>query len=62
MTTTKTLQMKSTLGDLIAAVTEEVTRQTRGSANTNILVSNILRELFAKRQVRLEGGRVLKIA
>jgi hypothetical protein len=59
---TKTLQMKSTLGDLIAAVTEEVTRQTRGSANTNILVSNILRELFAKRQVRLEGGRVLKIA
>lgn len=59
---TKTLHMKSTLGDLIAAVTEEVTRQTRGSANTNILVSNILRELFAKRQVRLEGGRVLKIA
>jgi hypothetical protein len=59
---TKTLRMKSTLGDLIAAVTEEVTRQTRGSANTNILVSNILRELFAKRQVRLESGRVLKIA
>jgi len=59
---TKALLTQSTLGELIAAVTDEVARQTRGSANTNVMVSIILRELFAKRRVRLKGRRVLIIA
>ncbi len=56
------LPKKATLGDLITAVTDEVTRLTRGSANTNILVSYIVRDLLAKRRARPESRRVLKIA
>lgn len=58
----KALPKQITLGELIAAVTDEVARQTRGSDNTNVMVSIILRELFAKRRVRLKGRRVLIFA
>lgn len=56
------LPKNATLGDLIAAVTDEVSRLTRGSANTNILVSYIVRDLLAKRRARPESRRVLKFA
>jgi len=56
------LLKKATLGDLIAAVTDEVSPLTRGSANTNILVSYIVRDLFATRRVRLKRRTVLKMA
>lgn len=56
------LRKKATLGELIAAVTDEVSRATRGSENTNILVSHIVRDLFTTRRVRLKRRRVLKIA
>ena len=52
---------KATLGELIAAVTEEVARLTPGAANTNILVSQIIRHLFATHRVRLRKGGVLKL-
>ena len=53
---------KATLGDLIAAVTDEVSPVTRGSAKTNILVSYIVRDLFATRRVRLRRRTILKMA
>ena len=56
------LPKNATLGDLIAAVTEEVSRLTQGSANTNILVSYIVRDLLAKRRVRPEIQKMLKVA
>jgi|SoimicMinimDraft_4_1059732.scaffolds.fasta_scaffold89592_1 chemotaxis methyl-accepting protein methylase len=56
------LRKKATLGELIEAVTNEVSRVTRGSANTNVLVSHIVRDLFTTRRVRLKRRRVLKIA
>jgi hypothetical protein len=56
------LSKKATLGDLIAAVTDEVSRLTRGSANTNILVSYIVRDILAKRRARPESRGVLKVA
>jgi hypothetical protein len=59
---TITLPQKTTLGELIAAVTDEVSRLTQGSAHTNILVSYIIRDLLAKRRVRPETRRVLKVA
>ncbi len=59
---TITLPKKATLGDLIAAVTDEVSRLTQGSANTNILVSYIIRDVLAKRRARPENLRVLKVA
>ena len=59
---TITLPQKTTLGELIAAVTDEVSRLTQGSANTNILVSYIIRDLLAKRRVRPETRRILKVA
>lgn len=62
MTMTIALPKKATLGDLIAAVTDEISPLTRGSANTNILVSHIVKDLFAKRRVRLKRRRVLIIA
>jgi len=62
MRMTIALPKKATLGDLIAAVTDEVAPLTRSSANTNILVSSIVKDLFAKRRVRLKKRRVLKIA
>jgi chemotaxis methyl-accepting protein methylase len=56
------LRKKATLGELIEAVTNEVSRVTRGSTNTNVLVSHIVRDLFTTRRVRLKRRRVLKIA
>jgi len=56
------LPKKMTLGDLIAAVTDEVSPLTRGSTNTNILVSYIVRDLFATRRVRLRRRAGLKVA
>jgi hypothetical protein len=56
------LPKKITLGDLIAAVTDEVSPLTGGAAKTNILVSYIVRDLFASRRVRLKTRRTLKIA
>ena len=56
------LPQKITLGDLIAAVTDEVSPVTRGAPNTNLLVSYIVRDLFASRRVRLKKQRTLKIA
>lgn len=56
------LSKKATLGDLIAAVTDEVSRLTRGSTNTNILVSYIVRDVLAKRRARPESRGVLKVA
>jgi hypothetical protein len=57
-----TLPKNATLGDLIAAVTDEISPLTRGSVNTNFLVSFIVKDLFAKRRVRLKRHKVLKIA
>lgn len=51
-----------TLGDLIAAVTDEVSPVARGAPNTNILVSYIVRDMFASRRVRLKKRGTLKIA
>jgi hypothetical protein len=59
---TITLPKKTTLGELIAAVTDEVSRLTQGSANTNILVSYIVRDLLAKRTARPETRKILKVA
>jgi hypothetical protein len=57
------LPKNATLGDLIAAVTDAVSPLTRGSANmNNILVSYIVRDLFAQRRVRLSRRRMLKFA
>jgi len=59
---TITLPKKTTLGELIAAVTDEVSRLTQGSANTNILVSYIVRDLLANRTARPETRKILKVA
>ena len=59
---TMKLPKKATLGDLIAAVTDEVSRFTRGSANTSVLVSYIVKDLIARRQVQLKSRNVLIIA
>lgn len=56
------LPQKITLGDLIAAVTDEVSPVARGAPNANILVSYIVRDLFASRRVRLKKRGTLKIA
>jgi hypothetical protein len=55
------LPKKTTLGDLIAAVTDEVSTLTRGAAKTNLLVSYIVRDLFATRRVRLKRRTALKL-
>jgi hypothetical protein len=56
------LPKKATLGDLITAVTDEVSRLTQGSANTNLLVSYIVRDVLAKRRPGPESRRLLKVA
>ena len=56
------LPKNATLGDLIATVSDEVSRLTRGSANTNVLVSYIVRDLLAKRRAQQESRRILKVA
>ena len=45
-------QTVTTLGDLIAAVTDEVTPLTRTLGNSDILVSYVLKHLVATRRVR----------
>jgi len=59
---TREIPKTSTLGELIAAVSDEITRRTQTSASTDILVSYIVRDLFDKRRVRLKGRRILKFA
>ena len=56
------LPKSTTLGDLIAAVTDEVSPVIRGNGNTNILVSYIVKDLFATRRVRLKRRTILKLA
>jgi hypothetical protein len=48
-------KLNTTLGDLIAAVTDEVSPFTNSIAKTNILVSYILNDLFVTRRIRLRG-------
>jgi hypothetical protein len=55
-------KISSTLGDLIAAVTEEVTRVTGDTERTEILVSYVLADLFAKGRVRLRKGSALAMS
>jgi len=54
------LPKTATLGDLIAAVTDEVSPLGRSSGNTSILVSYIVNVLFATRRVRLKKHSELK--
>jgi hypothetical protein len=56
-----TRKVDTTLGDLIAAVTDEVSPLTSTTAKTNILVSYILNDLFVTRRVRLKQKSSLKI-
>jgi hypothetical protein len=46
-------QLNTTLGDLIAAVTDEVMPLAGNQANANALVSYILNDLLAAKRVRL---------
>jgi hypothetical protein len=50
-------QKIATLGDLIAAVTDEVSPLTNSPSKTNILVSYILNELFETKRVRFSQHR-----
>jgi len=45
-------QAVATLGDLIAAVTDEVSPLTNNQTKTNVLVSYILNDLFVTKRVR----------
>ena len=54
-------KVDTTLGDLIAAVTDEVSPLTSTRTKTNILVSYILNDLFVTRRVRLKQKSSLKI-
>lgn len=51
-------QAIATLGDLIAAVTDEVSPLTNNPTKTNVLVSYILNDLFVTKRVRFRQGRV----
>ena len=57
-----TMQMEkqsiATLGDLIVAVTDEVSPLTNNPAKTNVLVSYILNDLFVTRRVRFRQHRI----
>jgi hypothetical protein len=46
-------QIHTTLGELIAAMTDEVLPVARNQTNANALVSYILNELITSRRVRL---------
>lgn len=46
-------EINTTLGDLIAAVSDEVMPLARSRVDANILVSYILNDLIASRRVRL---------
>jgi hypothetical protein len=52
-------QTSATLGDLIAAVTDEVLPLTNSPTKTNVLVSYILNDLFVTRRVRFTQPRIL---
>lgn len=54
-------EIKTTLGDLIAAVTDEVAPLTNSAIKTNMLVSYILNEMIATRRVRLKGRSALRV-
>lgn len=45
--------VKSTLGDLIAAVTDQVAPMVRDQQETYMIVSCILEDLFANNRIRL---------
>ena len=51
-------QAVATLGDLIAAVTDEVSPLTNNPTKTNVLVSYILNDLFVTKRVRFRQGRM----
>jgi hypothetical protein len=53
-------QAVATLGDLIAAVTDEVSPLTNSPTKTNVLVSYILNDLFVTKRVRFRQGRMAK--
>jgi hypothetical protein len=48
----------ATLGDLIVAVTDEVSPLTNNPAKTNVLVSYILNDLFVTKRVRFRQHRI----
>jgi len=48
-------QVDTTLGDLIAAITDEVLPVAGSRSNANALVSYILNELFTAQRVRLRN-------
>jgi hypothetical protein len=56
------LPKTTTLGDLIAAVTDQVSPLTCGSGDTSILVSYIVNVMFATRRVRLKKRSELKMS
>jgi hypothetical protein len=53
-------QINTTLGELIAAVTEEVLPVAGNRANANALVCYILSDLFTARRVRLTRRTAFK--
>ena len=55
-------EIRTTLGDLIAAVTDEVSPLTDSSIKTDILVSYILNDLLATRRVRFKNRSALNIS
>ena len=55
-------QVNTTLGDLIAAVSDEVKPLARSRADANVLVSYILNDLIASRRVRLRKSSVSELS
>jgi hypothetical protein len=55
-------EMSTTLGDLVAAVTDEVTRITGDTERTDVLVSYVVADLFASGQVRWQKDSVLPMS
>jgi len=55
-------EVNTTLGDLIAAVSDAVTPLARSRSEANILVSFILNDLIASRRVRLRTPSMLELA
>ncbi len=55
-------EIDTTLGDLIAAVSDAVTAHARSRADADILVSYILSDLLASGRVRLRKPAILKLA
>lgn len=55
-------QLNTTLGDLIAAVSDAVMPLARNRADRAMLVSYIVNDLVASRRVRLKKHSILKLA